>query len=136
MNKISENISSICVDNLDSQNYIVKVNNETINIYQNCTIIDNNCKIIEFTFRLINPTRFNVNILIPIDVQNGCMTLNDSLLLRLFSDYLPNNHSTPYTITCQSNDEHETFSTLCPGKYQNVNFKWYDSDKLKIYLYY
>lgn len=94
--------------------------------------------ITEFRFVLDTPYRFDTIYTIPGNAANSCVTLNESILLGLFSDYLPQDAVIPNCLTsksghCSDNGQH--YTPLSPGKSQHINFRWNNGDTLKIYVY-
>ncbi|MHB1453581.1 MAG: hypothetical protein ACYCYM_06455 [Saccharofermentanales bacterium] len=99
-----------------------------------------NTQIFEFRFDVSRPQRFSTGFNIPADAANACATLNNMLLTGLFSDYLPESAVLPDYLTRSADSSekhsHKISSTISPGKMQVINFKWFDQDVLRFYLYF
>ncbi|MHB8963737.1 MAG: hypothetical protein ACYC5K_11355 [Saccharofermentanales bacterium] len=99
-----------------------------------------NTQIFEYRFTSGQPIRFSTGFRIPVDVVNACATLNDLLLTGLFSENLPEGAILPECLSMaddhKNEHSHKTTSTITPGRMQVVNFRWFDQDVLRFYLYF
>lgn len=86
-----------------------------------------------FLFITDDPIRFRVDVLIPSDCINAEVSLNDQQLIGFFSKDIPEDPE--YVITPQCGGQ-ETISTLHPGSFQSLNFRWESGDVLKFFFYY
>ncbi len=82
-----------------------------------------------FNFRMADPVRFRVDLLLPTDCYNAFVTLNDTRLIGWFSDDLPPDPG--FDIPPPCDDGSETVSTL-----QSLNFLWMDGDELVFHLFF
>lgn len=135
MNNPAMQFPGISISDIKDESHELTVNEEVIIIKQSVVINDEHCKTVEFTFTMASPVRFRIDVLVPDDIINACVTLNGKLLIGLFSDEMPEGAVVPYTRTC-GDSEQENISTISPGKYQSINFKWFDTDVLRFFLYY
>jgi len=87
---------------------------------------------LELRFTLSAPLRFRVDVMVPADCVNACATLNSQLLIGWFGDKMPADQPGIITSACQ--DQGEKISTLRPGQFQSVNFRWMDQDCLRFYF--
>ncbi len=90
-------------------------------------------RIVGLLFQVARPVRFRVDMLIPADCSNATVSLNDKELLPYFSNDVPADPE--YVITTPCSGENK-YSTLRPGEYQSINFKWESGDILKYFFYY
>lgn len=135
MNNPAMQFCGLSISELKDDSLELTVNEEIIVVNQSVIMQDEHCKTVEFTFKMNNPIRFRIDVLIPDDIINACVTLNGKVLIGLFSDELPEGTTAPYTYSCDDT-EHEKISTISPGRYQSINFKWFDTDVLRFFLYY
>jgi len=140
MSEVTKQFTGITVDEIINNIYILETENGDVQINQNLLDVSENCKIVEFSFKMNSPSRFRIDFFLPEDVINACVTLNNRILLGLFSPNLPEGCIKPYSDECTgsgyTSEDHEKISTLLPGRYQSINFKWFKTDNLKFYLYY
>ena len=136
----TKKFTGITVDKLEDNNYFFETDNSYFHIYQKLTSSNEHCKTIEFTFKLTKPSRFRIDFFLPEDISNACVTLNNKMLLGLFSPVLPDGCVMPYRDECHENahsdENNKRLSTLLPGRYQSINFKWLNTDRLRYHLYY
>lgn len=88
--------------------------------------------ILELLFKLSEPLRFRVDVMVPADCVNACATLNSQLLIGWFGDKMPADQTGIMISACQ--EQGEILSTLRPGQFQSVNFRWMDQDCLRFYF--
>jgi len=86
-----------------------------------------------FLFLLSEPIRLRLDVLVPENCKNACVTLQDKKLLGYFSEDIPENPEPMIEMPC---DNHTSISTLKPGAFQSINFRWESGDVLKFYFYY
>jgi len=86
-----------------------------------------------FLFITEKPIRFRLDVLIPSECINAEVSLNDHQLIGYFSKDIPEDPE--YVITPQCGGG-ETISTLRPGEFQSLNFRWESGDVLKFFFYY
>lgn len=86
-----------------------------------------------FLFITDKPIRFRLDVLIPSECINAEVSLNDQRLIGFFSKDIPEDPE--YVITPQCGGE-EKISTLRPGAFQSLNFRWESGDVLKFFFYF
>ena len=140
MSEITKLFTGITVDKIEDNEYNFETENGKVQVFQKISFSNDHCKTIEFTFKLSMPSRFRIDFYLPENISNACVTLNNRMLLGLFSPVLRDDCIMPYTDECTGNgsgdDSNERISTLLPGRYQSINFKWFNTDSLKFHLYY
>ena len=87
-----------------------------------------------FNFQPEEPVRFRVDLLLPPDCINACVTLNELRLISWFSDNIP--ASPGFVLPPACDDGSETVSTLSPGQFQSLNFMWMRGDELVFHMYF
>lgn len=128
----------LAVSELQNKTHIIEVGQEAIMIKQAVSFPDTHCSIVEFTFDMAHPVRFRLDMLLPENAVNACVTLNSQVLIGFFSTIFPDGCEFPVPSICNDSPDssHEKFSTLVPGKFQSISFKWAITDVLRYYLYY
>ena len=86
-----------------------------------------------FLFLLSEPIRLRLDVFVPENCKNACVTLQDKKLLGYFSEDIPENPEPMIEMPC---DNHTSISTLKPGAFQSINFRWESGDVLKFHFYY
>jgi hypothetical protein len=86
-----------------------------------------------FLFITEKPIRFRLDVLIPSECINAEVSLNDQQLIGFFSKDIPEDPE--FVITPQCGGE-EKISTLRPGAFQSLNFRWESGDVLKFFFYF
>jgi len=86
---------------------------------------------LELLFAMDRPARFRIDMLVPTDCRNACISLNGQMLVGWFAPNPPENLPGIAISPCQEHGESE--STLKPGQFQSVNFRWQDQDRLCYY---
>ena len=86
-----------------------------------------------FLFLLDAPMRFRVDVLVPDECTNARVSLQDQELIGFFSPDIPDDLEPMISVPC---GQHDKISTLHPGAFQSVNFRWESGDVLKFYFYY
>ena len=86
-----------------------------------------------FLFLLDQPHRFRVDVLIPQNCTNARVSLQEQELIGFFSSNIPNDAEPMHTMNC---GHHQKVSTLHPGAFQSINFRWESGDVLKFYFYF
>jgi hypothetical protein len=84
------------------------------------------------------PIRLRIDVLLPENAVNACVTLNSAVLIDYFSTVFPAGCEYPVQAICRDahDENHEKVSTLVPGKFQSISIKWSSTDVLRFYLYY
>lgn len=86
-----------------------------------------------FLFLLDDPYRFRVDVLIPENCTNARVSLQEQELIGFFSSNIPKDAEPMLTTNC---GHHQKISTLHPGEFQSINFRWESGDILKFYFYF
>lgn len=86
-----------------------------------------------FLFLPESPVRFRVDVLVPENCINARVALKDQELIPYFSKKIPSNPEPLQTAGCSG---HEKYSTLKPGVFQSINFKWEPGDILRFFFYF
>ena len=86
-----------------------------------------------FLFLLDQPHRFRVDVLIPENCTNARVSLQGQELIGFFSSNIPDDTEPVDTTNC---GHQQKISTLHPGEFQSINFRWESGDVLKFYLYF
>lgn len=86
-----------------------------------------------FLFLLDEPTRFRVDVLVPENCTNARVSLQGQELIGFFSPEIPDDPDPMMTAAC---GHQEKVSTLHPGEFQSINFRWESGDVLKFYFYF
>jgi hypothetical protein len=86
-----------------------------------------------FLFLLDAPMRFRVDVLVPDECTNARVSLQDQELIGFFSPDIPDDPDPVISMPC---GQHDKISTLHPGTFQSINFRWESGDVLKFYFYY
>jgi hypothetical protein len=89
-----------------------------------------------FLFLMERPERFRLEVLIPETCYNANCSLNGKELLGYFSKELPHDPEDVVRSQCGSEDGHEKFTTLKPGSFQSLNFRWESGDIVKFFFYF
>lgn len=129
--------NGLAISELTNQSHVLNFDGQAVTVHQSVELEGAHCKIIQFTFDLEQPTRFRLDLQLPEEIVNACVTLNGQVLIGFFSNILPDDCNVPKQATCNgSSENHEKVSTLVPGQFQSINFKWISTDILKFYLFY
>lgn len=86
-----------------------------------------------FLFQCTQPARFRLDVMIPENCYNSNVSLNDHELIGFFSKDLPENPEYFIRPSCDGKDK---VSTLKPGEFQSINFRWESGDVLKFFFYF
>ena len=87
---------------------------------------------LDLTFQVSRPVRFRVDVQVPEKCLNACALMNNLPLIGWFSDCFPENSPQLPVSACA---EHEkAVSTLRPGRFQSVSFRWQNQDQLSFYF--
>lgn len=84
---------------------------------------------LELAFRMSGPVRFRIDVLVPEDCRNACVVLNGQMLIGWFAPDPPADVPGIRTSACQ--DGGSPVSTLRPGQFQSISFRWQDQDLLR-----
>lgn len=128
----------LAVSELENRNHHIQVDQELITIRQTYRSLSSHCGILEFTFDMGRPLRFRLDVMLPENAVNACVTLNAAVMIDYFSTVFPAGCEFPVQSVCDGphDEKHEKVSTLVPGKFQSISFKWSGADILRFYFYY
>lgn len=128
----------LAVSEFQNITHVLVIETEQVTVQQSNSIAGSQCKTMAFAFEMDNPVRFRLDVLLPETIVNACVTLNSQVLIGYFSSIFPEGGEFPVPNACDNTSEpgHERFSTLHPGRFQSINFKWQPGDVLKYYFYY
>ena len=128
----------IAISELENKTHRLEIDHETVQIRQSFLSLSSHCSIVEFSFDMAHPMRFRLDMLLPEDIANACVTLNEQVLIGFFSAIFPDGCEFPIPSVCSGSHDagHEKVSTLVPGQFQSISFKWAKTDVLKFYFYY
>lgn len=85
-----------------------------------------------FLFITDKPIRFRLDVLVPSECINAEVSLNDQQLIGFFSKDIPEDPEFVIAPQCGG----DKISTLRPGEYQSINFRWESGDVLKFFFYF
>lgn len=123
----------IAVSDYTDRIYQGKKNGKLVRVIQKSVQIKPDCLCVGFLFLLDEPQRFRVDVLVPENCTNAQVALQDKELVGFFSPDIPEDAEPVLTTKC--NDANKV-STLHPGEFQSINFKWESGDVLKFYFYF
>lgn len=86
-----------------------------------------------FLFLLDEPTRFRIDVLVPENCTNARVSLQGQELIGFFSPDMPTDPEPVMEAKCGALTK---VSTLHPGEFQSINFKWESGDVLNFYFYF
>lgn len=121
----------LVIDSLDNGQEVFSVDGCQVTVRRNWQkAADMKTGILELSFIMEKPARFEVAIKIPGNCLNACMTLNNQSLLGWFSDIFPESLPKVPASPCAGGSDHVT--PLKPGRLQTLNFRWQNGDQLKM----
>ena len=86
-----------------------------------------------FLFLLDEPTRFRIDVLVPENCTNARVSLQGQELIGFFSPDIPTDPEPVLEAKCGAQTK---VSTLHPGEFQSINFRWESGDVLNFYFYF
>lgn len=113
------------------QLYNFELDGQQVQVRQTWTRKSATLGLLDLVFSATNPVRFRIDVLVPADCRNACVTLNDQMLISWFSPVLPADLPEILTSPCQ--DGGTPVSTLHPGQFQSINFRWLNQDRLRFF---
>lgn len=116
----------------ESRVYSYKIGHQDVTIEQTTEQSADNLRELHLSFKMTAPMRFNINIWIPERCLNACISVNRQLLLGWFAS--EPRFDIPSVIPSPCAADEKIVSTLRPGKYQAINFRWQDGDHLVAYI--
>lgn len=126
--------SGLCVDEYDDATYRFETDGEDVKVYRKLVKDLPDRKVCSFKFSMKNPVRFRMDVYIPDDAINAHIGLNGRELIGFFDKDVIINDPEPL-IKGSCNDPHKV-STIKPGEFQALNFKWEDGDELTFCFYF
>ncbi len=87
-----------------------------------------------FLFLLDAPMRFRLDVLVPEQCTNARVSLQNQELIGYFSSQIPDEPDEMISPSCDQRQD--KISTLRPGEFQSVNFRWESGDVLKFFFYF
>ena len=127
-----DQFTGLVVDGAASEIFQFELDGHSIQVKKTWQRIDAELATLDLQFKLSAPVRFRLDVMVPADCVNGCATLNNQLLIGWFGDKMLAGQTGIITSACQ--DQGEIISTLHPGRFQSVNFRWMDQDCLRFYF--
>lgn len=128
----------LAVSELENRIYRFEIDHEPITIRQTFISPTPHYDVLEFRFDMMRPVRFRIDVMLPENAVNACVTLNSAVLIDYCSEVFPKGCEFPVASTCGDphDEKHEKVSTLVPGQFQSISMKWSNTDVLKFYFYY
>lgn len=127
-----DRFSGLSIADLSDQVYDFALDGQKVQVRQTWTKKAAGLGLLDLEFNVTAPVRFRVDVLVPADCRNACVTLNDQMLIGWFAAEIPDD--LPAIITSHCQDENTPVSTLRPGQFQSVNFRWLNQDHLRFCL--
>lgn len=109
----------------------LELEGQLVKIRQTVEDFNDKIKALHIRFELSSPVRFSVQTLIPQDAHNACAILNKQLLISPFRDEWPQDGPDLNLSDCQKKGS--AVSTLKPGEFQKISFRWQNNDHLVFY---
>ena len=129
-----DRFEGICVSEYIDQTYDFEVDGKKITVVQRVSRPSQDRMYLGFLFLLEEPVRLRIDTLIPSDCVNARVSLRDQELISYFSNQFPDNPEPLIRGNCH--DTEMPYSTLNPGEFQSINFRWESGDVLTFYFYY
>ncbi len=131
---LGDRFEGICISDYIDQTYDFEVDGKKITVVQKVSRPRPDRMYLGFLFLLEEPVRFRIDTLIPSDCVNARVALRDQVLISYFSDQFPDDPEALFHGNCH--DAEIPYSTLKPGEFQSINFRWESGDVLTFYFYY
>lgn len=125
--------SGLAVSEPEDRDYHFTIDGTEVTVSQRVQSPKEDRKVLGFLFLMDKPVRFRLDILVPEDCKNAQFSLNDKELLGFFSKDIPEDPE--YVQVTHCNDEAK-YTSLRPGVFQSLNFRWESGDVLKCFFYY
>ena len=98
-------------------------------------------EVLELEIKASSPARFRIDLPVPSDCRNACVTLGEESVLDWFSDeipeplvpLLPGLSPSCGCDTCRQEGKTRN-SPLCPGRTQSLVFRWLPGDVLRLHM--
>jgi len=126
--------SGICVCDYDDAIYRFEIDGHKVLLHRTLVKDTNERKVVEFLFEMEEDANFRLDVLVPDDCKNAHVGLNGQELISFFDKSFEVADPEPF-IKGSCNDPHKV-STLHPGEFQGLYFKWTNGDKITFAFYY
>lgn len=131
---VGDLFSGIAVCEYDTATYKFELEGHKCTLKRTLVKDTDERKVIDFDFVLEKPAAFRLDVLIPEDCKNAHIGLNGKELVGFFDKNFDVKDPEPF-IKGSCNDPHKV-STLHPGEFQALYFKWENGDKITFAFYY
>lgn len=125
--------SGIAISEFVDRTYAYQNNGKNIQVIQKAVRLKPDRLCLGLLFLLDEPTRLRIDVLIPENCTNARVSLQEQELIGFFSANIPNDAEPMIESNC---GHHQKISTLHPGEFQSINFRWESGDVLKFYFYF
>jgi hypothetical protein len=126
-----DQFTGLCIAGDTDQLYRFEIENRQVQICQTWQEQSAAISFLNLAFQMSGPVRFRIDVQVPEDCRNACVTLNGQMLIGWFAPDPPENLPGIVASACQ--DSGTPVSTLRPGCFQSINFRWQDQDQLRFY---
>jgi hypothetical protein len=125
----------------DSFRHELEVDGQKIFVEQRLSSPVPGYEVLELEIQASSPARFRIDLPVPADCWNACVTLGEESVLDWFSDEIPEGLATllpGLSPSCGCEDCRQEGKTrnspLCPGRTQSLVFRWLPGDMLRLHL--
>ena len=122
---------SLIIRHWQNDTHEFAIEGQKIQIRQFMEEINESIQALHLKFELSAPSRFSIQLLIPEESVNACIILNNQLLISPFGGEWPEQAPDLNLSECQKKGD--ALSTLRPGEFQKINFRWQNNDHLVCY---
>ena len=131
---VGDLFSGIVVYEYDTATYKFQIDNKECTLKKTLRTSTDERQVIDFDFILEAPVAFRLDVFIPENCKNAHIGLNGKELVGFFDKEYKVNEPEGF-IKGSCNDPHKV-STIHPGEFQAIYFKWENGDKLTFAFYY
>ena len=131
-NNLTEITTDPFLDIVKDTVHWITLDGQTATVQQQIEQLNVRIWALHFDFSLDSPLRFDVNVRIPPGTENACVILNGQLLISPFNGEWPVDAPALHLTKCQQ--QGAAVSTIRPGEFQTINFRWHAGDRLTFYL--
>ena len=125
--------SGIAISEYCDKTYSYQENGKNVQVIQKAVSLKPDRLCLGLLFLLDEPTRLRIDVLVPENCTNARVSLQEQELIGFFSPRIPNDPEPMKEANC--GHQHK-ISTLHPGEFQSINFRWESGDVLKFYFYF
>jgi hypothetical protein len=125
--------SGIAISEYCDKIYSYQENGKSVQVIQKAVRLKSDRLCLGLLFLLDEPTRMRIDVLIPENCTNARVSLQEQELIGFFSPRIPNDPDPMIEANC---GHQYKISTLHPGEFQSINFRWESGDVLKFYFYF